>query len=163
MTKFSVSVKVDAPTEKVWEVLADLGSIYKWNPGVAHSHSTSDAPGGEGATRHCDIQNGKIKMGYLEERAFNWCEGEGYTIDIYASTMPMKSSIVGFDIRPDGDGTIVTVTPEYNMKFGPLGLIMDTLMGRRMFKKGMRGLLAGLKYHVETSETINTSVPEIAA
>ena len=52
MPRFSTQIRIDAPKEKVWEVLADLGGIYKWNPGVVHSHSTSDSTGGEGAMRH---------------------------------------------------------------------------------------------------------------
>ena len=56
MSNFSAHIKINAPKEQVWAVLSDLGSIYKWNPGVAHSYSTSESSGGEGATRHCDIQ-----------------------------------------------------------------------------------------------------------
>ena len=163
MTSFSTSIKVNAPREKVWEVLSDLGSIYKWNPGVAHSHSTSDALDGEGATRHCDLQNGKMKIGYLEERAFDWHDGEGYTIDIYASNMPLSDSTVEFEIDSDGAETIVTVTPRYRVKYGPLGWLMNGLIGKRMYQNGMNELLSGLKYHVETGKIVDTSVPEMAA
>ena len=44
------STIINAPQDKVWSTLADLGSIYKWNPGVEKSHSTSDVANGEGAT-----------------------------------------------------------------------------------------------------------------
>ncbi len=40
MGAFRTEIRIDAPKEKVWEVLADLGGIYKWNPGVSHSRST---------------------------------------------------------------------------------------------------------------------------
>ncbi len=43
MSNFSAHIKINAPKEQVWAVLADLGSIYKWNPGIARSYSTSDS------------------------------------------------------------------------------------------------------------------------
>ncbi|MCH8009620.1 MAG: SRPBCC family protein, partial [Chloroflexi bacterium] len=79
------SVNIDAPPDKVWSVLADLGSIYKWNPGVAKSHTTSELTQGEGATRHCDLDD----KNYLEERAFDWREGESFKIDVFESTLPL--------------------------------------------------------------------------
>ena len=161
MTTFSTSVRIEAPIEKVWEVLSDLGSIYRWNPGVTHSYATSEATSGEGATRHCDIKVGPMS-GYLKERAFDWRDGEGFKIDIYESSMPLKSNIVEFSVRADGDGTHVTVCPEYAVKFGFIGAIADALMFRRQFKKGMDGLLAGLKYHVETGKEVGTDVPKVA-
>ena len=76
MGSFATSVRIDAPQARVWEVLSDRGSIYKWNPGITHTYTTSDVAAGEDATRHCDLADG----GFLSERAFNWSEGEGFTI-----------------------------------------------------------------------------------
>ena len=137
MGNFSANIKINAPQEQVWEVLSDLGSIYKWNPGVSHSYSTSDSGGGEGATRHCDIKT-PLK-GYLEERAFDWREGEGFKIDIYDTNFPLKRNVVQFSLRADGGNTIVEVSPEYQLKFGPLGALMDRLAFNRQFRKGMKG------------------------
>ncbi len=156
MGSFSAQARIDAPKDKVWAVLADLGGIHKWNPGVGHSHSTSEAAGGEGATRHCDLVNPK---GYLEERAFDWREGEGFKIDIYETNLPIKRNVVEFRLKEDGDGTIVTVSPEYELKFGPIGALIDSLFAGRQLRKGMDELLAGLKYHVETGEVVDGAVP----
>ena len=156
MGAFSTEIRIDAPKEKVWEVLADLGDIYKWNPGVSHSRSTSESSGGEGATRHCDLASPK---GYLEERAFDWREGEGFKIDIYESNLPIKRNVVEFTVRSDGDGAIVSVAPDYELKFGPISALLDLLIARRQLRKGMAALLAGLKYHVETGELVGDTVP----
>ena len=158
MGAFSTEIRINAPREKVWGVLADLGGIYKWNPGVSHSRSTSEAGGGEGATRHCDLANPK---GYLEERAFDWREGEGYKIDIYESSFPIERNVVEFTVTADGDGTIVSVSPDYQLKFGPIGALIDRLILGRQMRKGMEDLLAGLKYHVETGEVVGDSVPTL--
>ncbi len=156
MAHFNTQIRIDVPKEKVWEVLADLGNIHKWNPGVSHSYSTSENRQGEGATRHCDIQNPK---GYLEERALDWREGEGFKIDIYDSNFPIKRNLIQFSVRADGDGTIVEVSPDYKLKFGLLGSVLDRLILGRQLRKGMAGLLAGLKYHVETGELVVDKVP----
>ena len=43
MSTFSTKIRINAPKEKVWEVLAEVGDIYKWNPGVSNSYSTSES------------------------------------------------------------------------------------------------------------------------
>ena len=164
MTKLNIEMRINAPKETVWEVLADLGSIYKWNPGVSHSYSTSSETEGEGAMRHCDLQNAKGgSIGYLEERAFDWRDGDGFTIDVYESNLPLKRNHVRFDLESNGDGTIVTITPDYALKFGPLGVLADLLIGRRQLKKGMAAMAAGLKYHIETGGLVEKSVPQTSA
>ncbi len=161
MGSFKAQIKIDATKEEVWEVLADLGNIYRWAPGVTYSCSTSEEGQGEGATRHCDIQLGPIK-GYLEERAFDWRDGEGFKIEIYASSLPAKRIIVQFTVRADGDGTVVEVSPEFQLKFGVLGVVMDRLMFGPQFRKGFSGLLAGLKHYVETGEVVTDRIPKSA-
>ena len=160
MGNFSANIKINAPKERVWEILSDLGSIYKWNPGVSHSYSTSEGGGGEGATRHCDIKS-PLK-GYLEERAFDWREGEGFKIDIYDTNFPLKRNVIQFSLHSEGGDTIVEVSPEYQLKFGVLGAVMDRLAFSRQFRQGIQGLLEGLKYHVETGEEVADRVPTIA-
>ncbi len=164
MAHFSTQIRINATAEEVWEVLADIGGIYKWNPGVVHSYSTSEKNGGEGASRHCDLQTPSGKsFGYLEELAFDWREGEGYKIDIYESNLPIKSNVVEFAVKADGDGAIVTLAPDYALKYGLLGRLLNQLVVRRKFRKGMEDLLSGLKYHIETGELVGERVPDMAA
>ncbi len=151
MGTFTRKTHIDAPKAQVWEVLADLGSIAKWSPGVTASHCTSEAQRGEGATRHCDIEGMGGKPAYLEERAFDWREGEGFKIDVYETNLPIKRNVVTFSLSESDDGTIVEASPDYELKFGPIGSLMDKLMVRRRFEAGMEGLLAGLKNDVESS------------
>jgi len=160
MSKLAIQVKINAPKEKVWGVLADFGGIYEWNPGVSHSHSTSESNQGDGATRHCDLQK---KGDYLKERIVDWRDGESYGVDIYETNLPLKKNVVRFSVEANGDGTIVKLTSDYALKYGLLGSLLDTLLVRRQFKKGMTGLLAGLKYHVETGELIGDRVPAVTA
>ena len=150
MTTFVKTTQIDAPREKVWAVLADLGSISEWHPSVTSSHTTSDATSGEGATRHCDISGPGGKAAHVEERAFDWREGEGFKIDIYESSLPIKKNVVTLSLKDSGSGTLVSVSPTYRLKFGPLGMLMDKLMVRAQFEKGVGGMLSGLKERVES-------------
>ena len=156
MASVSSNIHIGAPKEQVWEVLADLGGIYKWNPGVSSSHYTSEQTKGDGATRHCDLVNPR---GYLEERALEWREGEGYVIDIYDSNLPIEKNVVTFSLTAEGDGTTVTVTPDYKLKYGLLGSLLDRLWARRQMQKGFDAMLAGLKHHVETGELVGDKLP----
>ncbi len=153
MGSFATSVRIEAPKERVWEVLSDLGSIYKWNPGITHSFTTSDVATGENEMRQCDLPDG----GFLRERAFDWSEGEGFTIEIYETSMPLKESFVDFRARPDGEATVVELKMDYKLKFGPIGVLLDAAFAGRQARKGMAELLAGLKDYVETGKQANPS------
>ena len=158
MPRITVTTRIQASKEQVWAVLADIGSIYKWNPGVSKSHTISDRTQGEGAQRHCDL----VKKGdYLKERALDWREGEGFKIDVYETNLPLKRNVVTFSLEADGDGdgTIVTVSPDYELKFGPAGVLMDMLFVGRQVRRGMADLVAGLKYHIETGQLVGDSLP----
>ena len=46
MTRVTIDLRIDASKEKVWEVVADLGSVSVWNPALAGSHYPSEAQEG---------------------------------------------------------------------------------------------------------------------
>lgn len=145
MSSIQTTTLVEAPPPEVWAILADIGTISRWNPGVRHSESTSDARSGEGATRHCDLPGGR----YLEERAIDWVEGESFRIEILDSNLPLRHSTVRFAIEAAGEGTRVTVEPEYELKGGRLGSLLDRLLVRRLYVRGFSDLLRGLKEYAE--------------
>ncbi len=160
MAHFSTQIRINATKEKVWEVLADFGGIYRWNPGVRHSYSTSEDNHGLLATRHCELQKGDD---YLDEQILEWREGESFKVEIYETNLPLHRNVVEFSVAADGSGTIVTVAPDYALKYGLLGRLMNQIVVRRKFKKGMEDLLTGLKYHIETGEVVGDRVPDMAA
>jgi len=153
MGSFAEQTEIAAPRERVWQVLAEIGSIDRWNPGVKRSYATSSEPDGEGATRHCDLQraNGK-PAGHLEERAFDWHDREGFRIEITESSLPFKSAVISFSLADTAGGTRVTVSPDYALRYGPLGKLLDVTVVRGQYEKGIRAMLDGLKTYVETDE-----------
>ena len=156
MTTIIREVTINASQEKVWDILADFGGIYKYNPGVSSSHSTSSANGGVGATRHCDL----LPAGSVEERITAWNEGRDYKIEIFSGkgVPPFKTAVAHIKVQPEGTGTHVQMRFDYSIKFGFIGSLMDRLMVKKQFSKAIPGILAGLKHYAETGEEVNRNV-----
>ena len=75
MPRLVRQIAINAPKEKVWEVLADFGAVSNWAPTILESRSTTEANGGVGAERTCKHQ----KMGDIEERIValgGWSQSE---------------------------------------------------------------------------------------
>ena len=145
MGTFSETVVIHAPREAVWRALADIASIHEWNPGVQASSLTSDQAEGVGASRVCDLG----RAGDLHEEVAMWEPPRRLTLRITQTDLPFARGDIAFTIREEAEGTAVTVAPDYALKYGPLGSLLDALMVRRTYRKGMRDLLVGLKAHVE--------------
>ena len=150
--KQSAQVEIEAPAEKVWDVLADFGNVSVFNPNVTESHLTADHVNGVGATRHCDLAVGGAS---IEERIVDWNEGSSYTIEIYdGSRNPFATALGTFVVEPLGDDrSAVTMTLDWKPKGGVFaGLLGRALKGQN--KKAITGVLAGLKHHVETGDPV---------
>ena len=154
MTKVTSEIRIDAPREKVWDVIADLGSVSVWNPVLSNSYYTSEAKEGLEAARHCDFPDG----GYVKERTLEWKPGEAFTLDIYEGTVPFASATGGYSLVDDGDGTIVTVAIEYELK--PDVPVDPQEVERQNREELFPLVLAGLKHYVETGEPM--PMPEAA-
>jgi uncharacterized protein YndB with AHSA1/START domain len=148
MGTFEVQTEINAPVADVWAALADIGSIYQWNPGVKASHATSDEADGMGATRHCDL-GGK---NFLDEEVVLWEPERKLTMRINDTNMPFDSADIRFTLEPNGDSTTVTCSPIYKIKYGPIGSLLDRFYVSRTYEKGMEALLAGLKKYVEAEK-----------
>lgn len=156
MTTITSEVQINAPVEKVWRIMADFGGIYKYNPNVSSSHSTSAANSGVGATRHCDL----LPAGSVEERISEWNEGRDYKVDIFQGkgVPPFKTAVARLSIRPQNNGSRVQMRFDYHIKFGLIGRLLDWLMVKKQFGKAVPSILAGLKHYAETGEEVDRTV-----
>ncbi len=152
MQRATASVEIDAPVERIWEVLADFGNVSVFNPGVTRSHLTSEGGGGVGATRHCDLAAAGAS---IEERIVEWVEGESYTIEIYDGTRnPFATALATLSLAPIADDrTTASMQIEWRTKGGIVGRLLDGGM-RAQNRKAIAGVLAGLKHHVETGAPV---------
>ncbi len=147
MATFSDTIVIDAPLTAVWGVLADIDSVHEWNPGVIASRKTTPVEHGLGACRRCEL-GGK---NYLEEKVVEWVPERALTMRITATNLPFKSADIRFTLKDRGHQTTVTVSPTYVLKFGWLGKALDIVAVRNKYRRGMSGLLHGLKAHVEAT------------
>jgi len=145
MTTFTKTTTIDASPAEVWSALADIASISEWNPGVRDSYLLGEAGTGMGATRYCNLGG----RNYVNEAVAECEEERALTMRITKSNLPFAAAEVRFRMQPYGNGTDVSVTPDYLLKYGPIGRLADRWMVRARYEKGMEALLAGLKDHVE--------------
>ena len=154
MSKLTKEVTINAPKEKVWEVLADFGGVARWAPTINHAVTTSEASSGVGCERECDVAG----FGKVKERIVEWEEGNYYTYEI-DGVGPMKYVRTTWSVTAVGGGSVVTLSINVRMKFGPLGALLVPV-ARIAMRKQARLSLAGLKYHVETGETVGDALPK---
>ena len=147
MTKVTSEIRVDAPRQRVWDILADLGTVSVWNPGVINSFYTSEAKEGVGASRRCDFPDG----GHVIERATAWKSGESYTLNIEGAD-GLGSAHASFTLKDDGQGTAVTFNLEYELEPDMPVDAQETM--RNNLEELIPAVGAALKYYTETGEPL---------
>src|SRR5262249_3444689 len=140
------SIHIAAAPETVWRVLGRLDALHEYDPGVKKASVLSGPREGVGASRKCDLAPG----GWFEERVTEWTPHDAMAFELFACSLPVKRLRHRYTLTADGVGTLVKQTMTYELKFGPLGWVMDALMVRRKWNEGVRGFFTGLKERVES-------------
>lgn len=155
-TEITSEIRINAPKEKVWAIIADLGGVQNFHPGVKKSYYTSANKKGIEASRVCEL----LPIGSVEESAVQWHEGEGYVLQIFPleKAPPFKKAFGRFTLKKDGQRTCVIFTVEYSLKFGPIGRLMNKLLVKPQFRKVVPAVLTGLKHYTETGEVVTPEV-----
>jgi uncharacterized protein YndB with AHSA1/START domain len=148
MSKVSAEIHIDAPREKVWEILSDLGAVSVWNPVIANSYYTTEAKGGVDAGRHCDFPDG----GFVRERVAEWKPGDGMRLDIIEGSVPFDDFYGAYQLRAEGTGTVVTLTLGFEVK--PGAPVEPLEAERQNHEELIPAVLAGLKHYAETGQPL---------
>lgn len=144
MTKLHHEIKIDASPEKVWQILANLEEVQHYNPLVAKTMYISAHKEGVGATRYCDF----IPKGFSEETVTDWIPNTLLGMKVVASSFPMKFIGWKTHLTAEGNGTLVSQDLEYEMKFGLLGLMMNSLLMKNKYNSILQNIFDGLKKYV---------------
>ena len=148
LPQFTITRRIEAPVETVWEVLHEFGDIQRWSPGVTDSELTSQGPVGEGSARHCDF----TPFGGVNERIDRHEPNRRLTVNIYeTSKLPISGAVADFNIVPNDDGTDLTL--HYNYTLNRMGRLVKGSTDKQM-RKGIGGMARGLQ---QESERIATS------
>ena len=159
MSQLSTQVQIKAPADELWKVLVDLDSLSQGVPDNASSETALQNSEIMTTPRYYDAN----PFHNAEERATGWEEGHHYAYEV-KNIGPIKSAYNRFSLNPVGEGeTVLTQTLDFQMKHGPVGALMDTLVFRPQFCKQMEQSLAALKEYVEHNEVVDTSVDLVLA
>jgi len=148
LPQFTITRRIEAPVETVWEVLHEFGDIQRWSPGVTDSELTSQGPVSEGSTRHCDF----TPFGGVNERIDRHEPNRRLTVNIYETfKLPISGAVADFNIAPHDDGTDLTLHYDYTLN--RMGRLVKSSTDKQM-RKGIDGMARGLQ---RESERIATS------
>ncbi len=146
MTKLYYEVEVNTSKQKAWEIISDFNNL-SWTSTVLATHYTNDKRQELGMTRHCDLTN----EGYIVERITDWNQGSGYTYVIDDASDPIDpASYVIWEVRNNGDSAIVSFEVHYELKYGLLGDLINTIAAKKKFSKQIAFFMNELKTHAET-------------
>jgi ligand-binding SRPBCC domain-containing protein len=146
MTVLENSIRIGAPPEKVWSVLASLDALDRYDPGVIRSKIVTPTREGPGSARRCDLKPG----GWFKERVVDWKANELLSFELFECTLPVRRLKHSYTLTSDDSGTVVRQRMEYELKFGPIGKLMDTVLVRKKWNAGIKDFLDGLKVYVES-------------
>ncbi len=152
MTTITKDIQINAPKEKVWEILSNLETVQNYDPMVVNAFYTSDIQEGVGSSRQCDLPEG----GYVKERITAWHPGEGYSLDVYEDgepDSPLENQVAHFALHENEQGTMVTMTFEYTLKADVP--VNPQEIEQMWAEEALPGILAGLKHYVETGEPMH--------
>lgn len=147
MATITVERTVRAPVSEVWATWDDFGGIHRFNPNLSGSFLLEgSAPTGLGATRQCDLIDGK---NYIQERVVDYVPNKRMVLDVFDGTVPVKNARAEIELRAlDDDSTSVSMTMHFEPKMGVLGKLMLPLM-KPQFRKLLAKLLEGNAAYVE--------------
>jgi len=152
MHHVSVNHKINAPAQKVWDVLDKFSEVYLYHPFVKHSESLNHMSGGLGAERTCHFEDGnKIK-----ERIIAYEKGKSYHVEIYdPGKFPLRKAVALLEVTPESQNKATVIfNMTFQPKFGPAGWLMAKMVMKKQFASILKKVLYGLDTHLQTGGII---------
>ena len=160
MHSITVKREMNENVEAVWKVLDDYGTVYRYNPDVETSEILGEKKTGLGARRVCHFYDGSS----LKETIIKYTPNRGYSFMLSDFSLPLKHATSHFQLEPlDKDKCLLSVTIEFEPKFGPLGWLMAKLLMRPMLTKALTGLTKGLDDYTTSGQLVGESGELLAA
>lgn len=148
--KGEVTVRMEAPPEKVWALVSDVTRIGEFSPETFEAEWTRGSTGPEeGAYFKGHVKRNGVGPTYWTPCRVTRCvPGELFEFAVGTEEVPINNW--GYRIEPDGTGSRVTEYFRLEPKFYLRGywLLMGKLRGRTN-EKGMRTTLERMKAVVE--------------
>jgi hypothetical protein len=145
MTTIRHEVEARCAPNRLWELLADLEAVERYNPGVRAARIQGAQRTGVGAARVCEL----LPSGRVVERVTHWEDGRALGLEVAESDWPIHFMRWLTRLEPHGGGTRITQDLEYRVKFGPLGWLLDRLAIERKLRSTLDAVFASLVKHAE--------------
>jgi len=151
MSQITVSHVLSSPVASVWAKLADFGGVHRFAAEIESSPINPGTPStGVGAERSCHLYDDNN----LQERITEFVEDRRLGVEVFESSMPLKRASALFELTPTSGDCELTLTFDYEVKYGLIGKAMDAIVMRRMMTKNFGALLRALDEHLTTGEDI---------
>jgi len=148
MTELNNEILINGRIEDIWNTLNTVDILDRYDPTVKKSVATSKIKTGLGACRKVKMKDGK---NWFEEKCTVSEPNKNLKFELMACSFPVHSLNHTYSFEEFGNEVKVKQVMRYQMKFGFLGKILNTLMVKKQSDKGIKLFLAGLKKHIEES------------
>ena len=145
MRPLNSDLTINAPRSVVWDALADIEAVAKWNPGIDDIECLSAARSGVGARRRCFTH----PSGWMTESITEWIEGELIAFSI-EDAAPLKQGVARFNLTDEQRSTRLVASFEYEVKLGPLGPVIDRFVVHNRLRSTWNSAIEGLRDFTET-------------
>ena len=140
-------ITVNASVEKIWEALANIELLDKYDPTVKKSTALSENKSGLNAKRKVLMLDGK---NWFDEKVTVFKPNEALTYQLTDCSFPIKGLQHSYSFEKIGSQTKMKQVMQYTVKFGLLGKLLDAMMIRKQSDSGIKKFFAGLKSYAET-------------
>lgn len=146
-TTINHEILAACPPERVWTLLSDLEAVQHYNPGVRLAAIEGALRTGVGARRSCQL----VPKGRVVERVTHWEDGRAVGLELAEHDWPVAFMRWVTSIEPHAGGTRITQALEYQVKFGPLGWLLDRMVMKRKLTTSLNAVFASLVHHAEAA------------
>ncbi len=148
----SCSLRLEMPREKAWETLRDFSLAHNYVPGLVKSEVTTAQKEGVGASRK--VYQTQTKG--IDETIVEWDEGHGFMIRLHlgdkGAPPPFTEGHFRYLIEDDGDGTKLTNSLIYTLRWGAVGAALDALLLNKIMRGVIRDVTLSMKQYYETGK-----------
>jgi hypothetical protein len=149
----SCTLYMKMPREKAWNILRDLSKPHFYVPGLVKTEITTEKTTGVGASRK--VYQTQTKG--IDETVVEWNEGHGFLIRLHqgdrGAPPPFSEGHFRYAIEDQGEGTQLTCSLIYTMRWGILGVLLDKLLLNIIMRRVIADVTLSMRFFYETGLT----------
>ncbi|MCJ8313245.1 MAG: SRPBCC family protein [Saccharospirillaceae bacterium] len=160
MQSVSKTQQIDVPATRLWEIISDFQRVDRFHPIVEKVDQIGPKESGLGAIRVCNMYDKTS----IKEEIIHWIDGQELSVKLTEGSFPFKAANATIQVKPNGSGTSeVSLTMEFDMKYGIFGKLMAVVMIKPMMKKLFGRVINSLSDHALTGKLVGKNGVLLAA